>query len=254
MPRQTMQTGLAVDSPVVRAVVEEVRAFCQSHADPERAQKYSRYFTEGYDAYGVDHRDPAWEENRRRWGGMLREAGPLAFLDAGDVLVRTGKYEEASFAILLVMDSRDVYSPEVFQRLGGWFEGGIRNWGHTDVLAGDVLSRFLVDGIVGLNALESWRDSKWKFQRRAVPVMLIKLLDYPLDLGAVLTFLEPLMRDPEKVVQQAMGWFLRELWKRSPEVAEDFLIRFRDIAPRLIFQYATEKMTAEGKARFRRRK
>jgi hypothetical protein len=34
-------------------------------------------------------------------------------------------------------------------------------------------------------------------------------------------------------------------------VVEPFLLDWKDTAPRLIFQYATEKMTAADKARFR---
>ncbi len=33
--------------------VAEIRRFCESHSDPARAQKYARYFVEGYDAYGL---------------------------------------------------------------------------------------------------------------------------------------------------------------------------------------------------------
>ena len=70
--------------------------------------------------------------------------------------MRTGKYEEASFAILFAKNAPETYRPEVFDRLGDWFDGGIRNWGHTDVLCGEVLSRFITEGIVDFDALEPW--------------------------------------------------------------------------------------------------
>jgi 3-methyladenine DNA glycosylase AlkD len=54
------------------------------------------------------------------------------------------------------------------------------------------------------------------------------------------------------MVQQGVGWFLREAWKRQPKPIEDFLLRHKDTAARLIFQYATEKMSAHEKSRFRR--
>jgi 3-methyladenine DNA glycosylase AlkD len=65
-------------------------------------------------------------------------------------------------------------------------------------------------------------------------------------------FIEPLMRDPEKVVQQGLGWFLREAWKRRPKPVEAFLLRHKETAPRVIVKYATEKMDRAGKERFRR--
>jgi 3-methyladenine DNA glycosylase AlkD len=62
------------------------------------------------------------------------------------------------------------------------------------------------------------------------------------------------MMDKEREVHQGVGWFLREAWKIDNEPVEEFLLRYKDSAPRLIFQYATEKMTPEGKSRFRRNK
>lgn len=67
-------------------------------------------------------------------------------------------------------------------------------------------------------------------------------------------FVEKLMADPEREVHQGMGWFLREAWKISPAEVEAFLEKYKETAPRLIIQYACEKMTAENKLRFRRTK
>jgi len=63
-----------------------------------------------------------------------------------------------------------------------------------------------------------------------------------------------MMMQPEKVVHQGLGWFLREAWKVYPQPVEAFLLQWKETSPRLIFQYATEKMTPEEKARFKRTK
>jgi 3-methyladenine DNA glycosylase AlkD len=249
-----MPRAAAARAPLSRVIADEVQRYCQSHADPDRVAKYARYFKEGYDAYGVDFRTEECIQQRRIWSQRLRDHGPAAFLDVGDLLVASGKYEEASFAILFATDHREVYTPEVFRRIGDWFEGGIRNWGHTDVLCSEVLSRFFIDGTVTLSELEPWRASSAKFRRRAVPVMLIPLLDYAFEISDLLAFIEPLMLDEEKVVQQGMGWFLREVWKRRPRPVEALLLKYRNTAPRLIFQYATEKMPPAARLRFRRQK
>jgi 3-methyladenine DNA glycosylase AlkD len=197
------------------AISEEVRAFCVAKADPERARRYTRYFTEGYDAYGVNYKDPAWAEHQRGWIARLRAEGPTAFLDAGDLLVASGKYEEASFAILFAAELRDLYTANAFDRLGRWLDGGIRNWAHTDILSGDVLARFLIDKVVDIDALRPWCDSEWKFKRRAVPVTLVSLLERDRPAEPMLELLEPLRRDRERFVRQALAWFDRELTKRT---------------------------------------
>jgi len=84
-------------------------------------------------------------------------------------------------------------------------------------------------------------------------VTILVLLKGKFDAAELLAFVRPLMTDPERVVHQGMGWFLRELWKKEPKPVEAFLLEWKDTAPRLIFQYATEKMTAAQKARFKRK-
>lgn len=239
-------------SKLPKQVASEIREFCEAHADPERVRKYARYFVEGYDCYGVDHTLPEWAACRAQCLAQLKQAGRAALLEACDLLVRPGKYEEVFTAIVFAADSSELYTPGFFARIGKWFETGIGNWAEVDTLAGRVLSPFLVNGIVGLDALESWVESQWKYQRRAVPVTLIGLLKATSDFEPLFWLIEPLMGDRDKVVQQGVGWFLREAWKRQSEPTEAFLLRYKDSCPRLIVQYATEKMDAAGKQRFKR--
>lgn len=239
-------------SRLPKQVAGEVRAFCEAHADSSLVRKYARYFVEGYDAYGVDHKLPEWDAGRARWLAQLKQAGVPALLDACDLLVRPGKYEEVFTAIVFVEGSSEMYSPEVFARIGKWFEEGIGNWAEVDTLAGRVLGPFLTTGIVDIAAFQSWVASPFKYQRRAVPVTLIGALKETQDFEPLFGLIEPLMGDSEKVVQQGVGWFLREAWKRQSEPTEAFLLRYKDTCPRLIVQYATEKMDSAAKQRFKR--
>ena len=249
-----MSRSSAARASLARVVFNEVRAFCQANADPDRARRYARFFTEGYDAYGVDHRLPSWDLNLALWTERLRTAGPETLIETGNLLTSTGKYEECSFAILFAERLAEFNSRELFEAMGGWFDsGGIRNWGHTDVMCKMVLSRFIKSGLVDLNDLQAWRDSPAKFKRRAAAVTLVESIE-ACHMAEWTHFIEPLMHDSEKVVHQGVGWLLRELWKRDPAVVEKFLLKHKDTAPRLIYQYATEKMDAAGKARFRRKK
>jgi 3-methyladenine DNA glycosylase AlkD len=85
-----------------------------------------------------------------------------------------------------------------------------------------------------------------------VPVTLIKVLKIHKNFNELFNFIACLMSDPEREVHQGTGWFLREAWKVNPEETELFLIKWKDISPRLIIQYATEKMTPDHKVKFRK--
>lgn len=231
----------------------QIRLFCEIHANPAIVQKYSRYFTEGYDAYGVDQE--SYERQRDQWIEEWKDEMSLEdYLQLGDKLITTGKYEEASFAIGFVASRKKEYKSEHFDRIGGWLDSAIVNWAHTDILSGRILSVFLVKQLVQLDVFNNWikSDSKWK--RRAVPVTLIDVLkaDFPLD--HMLSIIDPIMEDPEKFVQKGLGWFLREAWKKYPEPVEAFLMKCKDTCGRTIIQYATEKMDKEYRLKFRKSK
>ena len=173
-------------------------------------------------------------------------------LETSRLLMKGTKYEETSFALMMVKALKKEYTTETFEEIGNWFSIGINNWAHTDALCSEILSVFLLKKIVDYKAMAEWRKSTNKFQRRAVPVALIKLLKERDDYREFFLFIEPLMMDPAREVHQGVGWFLREAWKKQPIQAEAFLLKWKDTAPRLIFQYATEKMTPAEKERFRR--
>jgi 3-methyladenine DNA glycosylase AlkD len=238
---------------VADEVVESIRAYCRAHSDSAIVAKYAKFFREGYDAYGTDWKDPLWQETQARAIERLRDAGGDEWLEAGDALTASGKYEEFFFAIRAATEFRNQYSPPAFERIGRWLEGDGVNWAGTDTLAGGVLSTFLLHAVVPAASLLAWATSPRKFKRRAVPVTLIKLLKGSQPLQPLLDGLRPLMIDRERVVHQGVGWFLREAWRLQPEPVEAFLLEYRLSAPRLIYQYATEKMSKEAREGFRRK-
>lgn len=234
------------------ALAAEIRSYCAAHADPAKAGKYSRYFTEGYDAWGLlDKLHPFFNEQCEAWYDKYRALGVRGFLRLGTILIPSGKYEETALAIKFLERVLDEFDAAAFPLLGGWFAAGIGNWAHTDVLCGQVIGPLLAKGVISLDALKDWRSSSFKYQRRAVPVSMLDLLKAGAPVPPLLEFVRPLMTDAEKVVHQGVGWFLREAWKKDPKPVEAFLMEWKDTAPRLIFQYATEKMAPAAKPRFR---
>jgi 3-methyladenine DNA glycosylase AlkD len=232
------------------ALFNDIRFYCTANADDELVEKYSRYFRGGYDAYGL-----SLDQLEEKVLDIL-EAETTTFdliLKTSRLLVKSPKYEETSFAILLTKAFAKDFTPAVFTEIEKWFEDGITNWAHSDVISGELLIVFLKKKIVPLQAFESWKTAGNKFQRRAVPVTLIKLFKSTDDFRMLFDFIEPLMTDKEREVQQGLGWFLREAWKLQPEIAEEFLLKWKDSAPRLIIQYATEKMTSEQKKKYKKR-
>jgi 3-methyladenine DNA glycosylase AlkD len=232
-------------------LINEIRQYCRECSSEELRIKYSRYFREGYDAYGMSQpqMDMKIRELNKRSDvllGIVMEAAPD--------LLRTGKYEETSFVLGLLSKKEREYTIETFRTLGGLFAIGIENWAHADMLGMYIMPKFIKKGIVSPDDFREWIDSPFKYQRRTVPVTFIKTLDPSRGYHHLFDIIEPLMTDKERVVHQGAGWFLREAWKKDAAQTEPFLFKYKETGARLIFQYATEKMTKEQKERFRRSK
>jgi 3-methyladenine DNA glycosylase AlkD len=250
---RTAQTRVKGSVQRVVALVDSIRSYCSAHQDLSKLPKWQRYFREGFDSWGLlDKNDPLWTTKKGQWLDEFADIGVDGFIDSGSLLFSSGKYEEGSLAIHFVTAYMDQLTALEIRKLGAWFQAGIANWAHTDVLCGMILSPMLQRGALGISELEQWRTSPYKFQRRAVPVAMLGLLKTKATTSSLLRFIAPLMLDDERVVHQGLGWFLREAWKRERAPVERFLLEWKDQAPRLIFQYATEKMTAAERARFKK--
>jgi 3-methyladenine DNA glycosylase AlkD len=244
-------------------LVDEIQQYCAAHADAKNAAKWERYFKEGYDAWGLlDKNHPFFNAKRDEWAERYAAIGIPGFIEAGERLFASGKYEEGSIAINFLRQRRDELDAKSVLALGRWFEAGVCNWAHTDVMCGEIFGSLLTDGRLTLDDLAPWRSSPLRFQRRAAVVAAISLLGpWKKDQAPtaahraltkkLLTYIRPMMLDDERVVHQGLGWFLREAWKRDPVTVEPFLLEFKDTAARLIFQYATERMSAAEKARYK---
>lgn len=234
-----------------KELIEDIRRFCSENQNAENALKAKRYFKEAPECYGLTQ--PQMNEKAKQ---LLREMAVTlpTVLEAIPELFKSGKYEEVTIGLLLVNGFEKQYSKELLAEIGKWFSYSIHNWAHADTLGMFILPKFFKYKVIEDKDFKSWLKSKYKFQRRCVPVTLIKTLKTRDNYQQIFKFLEELMTDSEREVHQGMGWFLRECWKFKPAETEEFLLKWKDKAPRLIIQYATEKMPKEEKDRFKRGK
>jgi 3-methyladenine DNA glycosylase AlkD len=231
--------------------IKEIQAFFKKHARPDIITKYTKYFKEGYDAYGIDV--ITYETQRDVWfEAWEKKLSYNQFLELSDELFKTGKYEEGSLAVAFTIKNKKNLDIQAFEHAGLWLEQNVQNWAHADYIAGDLVFVLYKKNIIGMNELKSWRESASKWKRRAVPVSLIKPMKAYGFEESMLEMLNPLMTDTGRVVHQGLGWFLREAWKKDNIAVEDYLYEWKDDAARLIFQYATEKMNPIHRARFKK--
>ena len=204
------------------ALFKELQQFCAANADDAIVKKYARYFKENYNAYGVasPQLSAKIKELSKRDGLNLELVFELAPL-----LMKSGKYEETTIALHLLDSLHKQFTKETFDVIASWFPLGIHNWAHADTLGMMILPRFVKKKLVTINDFKPWIKSKYKFQRRCVPVTIIKSLKESTDYSGFFKLIEPLMSDSEREVHQGAGWFLREAWKIRRAETEHFLLQ-----------------------------
>jgi hypothetical protein len=231
-------------------LIAEIRSYCVENANAANVIKFSRYFKDGrFNGYGL-----STLQMRSKAKELLKIPGLSLelVLEAAPALIQSGKHEETVFIILLAKALHKHYSKDVFHNITGWYSSGINNWALSDAMSSYILPLFISKRMVEISDFKSWLVAENKFQRRSVPVTLIKILKNHPHYPGLFSFIECLMTDPEREVHQGTGWFLREAWKRKPMETEAFLLKWKNVSPRLIFQYATEKMTPEQKMKYKR--
>lgn len=232
---------------------KEIIEFCNSNRDEAVIKKYSRYFKEGYNAYGIDSK--ILESQKTKWLDSWKNEMTISdYLDLGDLLISTGKFEEADYAIQFIASKKNEFSIETFDRIGKWLENGIQNWANTDVLCMLVLPEFICNKIIEPKDFINWTKSESKWKRRAVPVTFYEVIKKDHSPESILSVIEKLMEDSEEDVQKGLGTLLREIWKKQPIIAETFLLKWKNTCGRKIIQYATEKMDKSQKAKFKKDK
>ena len=232
-------------------LIQEIRSYCIANANTERVKISQRFFKDEFVGHGLTA-----PQVHGKVKEMLKtvDLDLSTVLEATPVLMKGGMSEEISIALLLLDGLWKQFTPETFQTINIWFSFSITNWAHADTLGMLILPKFLDKKILEMSDFSPCLDSPYKFQRRCVPVTLIKHMKKTRQVMPSILFVEKLMADPEREVHQGMGWFLREAWKINASEVEPFLEKWKDTAPRLIIQYACEKMTAENKMRFKKTK
>jgi 3-methyladenine DNA glycosylase AlkD len=169
--------------------------FCRANQDPAIVKKYSRYFKGVYNAWGL------------QTGMVLSKSKEIAkmqgvtlelVLETAPLLLKSGKYEETSFALVLLEEFHRKWTRKTFSSFEKWFDKGIDNWAHTDFIGGEIMPLFFKKGLATMDDLAGWRKAKSRFQRRAVPVSLIKQMKAADRFQPFFDFLEPMMTDPER--------------------------------------------------------
>ena len=230
-------------------IYESIHNYCLKNANTENITKYSRFFKEGYRGYGLtsDQIKQIAKELSKNKDIKLEN-----ILNFSDSIFKDKMYDEIAIFLLLIFERKKIFDIKTLQEIEYLFKIGIDNWAHADILGMMILPQFISGKIVDENYFKQWLISANKFQRRCIPVTLIKSIKTIDHIENLFAIIEPLMLNNERETNQGTGWFMKKAWDTYPSETELFLSRYIESSPRIIFQIACEKMNPETKQKFRK--
>jgi 3-methyladenine DNA glycosylase AlkD len=118
----------------------------------------------------------------------------------------------------------------------------INNWDLVDSSAPHILGDYMFNNQEEINLLYRLSQSNNLWEKRIsiiTTLMFIKNNHF----GPTLTIAKTLLGDRHDLIHKAIGWTLREIYKRDEEIATKFLRENYTSLPRTTLRYAIEKMS-----------
>jgi 3-methyladenine DNA glycosylase AlkD len=115
----------------------------------------------------------------------------------------------------------------------------VNNWDLVDSSAHIIMGAYLENRNRELLYTFASSSSLWK---NRIAVVATWYFIRKNDLKDILQLSEMLMHHPHDLMHKAIGWMLREAWKRDSLAIEEFLDEYAATMPRTMLRYAIEKM------------
>lgn len=125
----------------------------------------------------------------------------------------------------------------------------VNNWNLVDLSAPHILGEYVVGHKLQQKILNTLADSDIQWNRR-VSILATWAFIKRNDFIYTLKYAKQFLSDEEDLMHKAVGWMLREVWKRDAHVCEQFLKDNYDQLPRTTLRYAIERMEEQKRQEF----
>ncbi len=125
----------------------------------------------------------------------------------------------------------------------------INNWDLVDLSAYSIVGKFALSHPKEKAALKKLAVSKNMWERR-IAIIATWAFIRENDFGETLKISKILLSDNEDLTHKAIGWMLREVWKRDAKTGEKFLMENYKKLPRTTLRYAIEWMEERKRKKF----
>ncbi len=125
----------------------------------------------------------------------------------------------------------------------------VNNWDLVDLSAHYILGQAILTGLIEENFLDKLVKSDVLWERR-VSIIATWIMIRAGKFDTTLRLSKILLDDREDLMHKAIGWMLREIYKKQEKVVEDFIKKNYSQIPRTTLRYAIEKMEEKKRKKF----
>ncbi|MBT4209627.1 MAG: DNA alkylation repair protein [Candidatus Komeilibacteria bacterium] len=225
----------------------------KKYASPARKKSNEWFFKTGKGQYGEgDQFIGVTVPNIRL---VARQFLDLSFIELAK-LIKSPIHEIRLMAILILVErskqSRKAEDKVLQKKILDFYlkhRKYVNNWDLVDLSAHYILGQAILDGLQSKQILYKYAKSKNLWERRiAIISTWIFIREGKLDDCFRLSKL--LLKDKEDLMHKAVGWMLRESWKKDSIKVEKFLIANYKNLPRTTLRYAIERMEEKQRKKF----
>lgn len=222
---------------------EDVQKELRAHASAERKKAVEWYFKTGKGQYGEGDIFIGVSTPDARRISLKYRSLPFEELQK---LIASPIHEERSCALTILVQQYEKGGDrkavlDFYLRNRQY----VNNWDLVDCSASKILGRAIHDGLQDVAILDRLVVSDILWERRIAIISTLYFIQKG-QLEHVFRLSEKLLGDDQDLMHKAVGWMLREAWKKDATATEAFLIRHYPQVPRTALRYAIERME-EGK-------
>jgi 3-methyladenine DNA glycosylase AlkD len=225
-------------------MLEQLVNELKSLGNPERAKASQRYFKTGKGQYAegdifLGITVPVQREVAKRYANISME-------DL-QTLLNSKIHENRFVALVILLDKYKKSKKNHVERMRIFQfylknTNRINNWDLVDVSAPKIVGDFSFNE--GNEIIRHLAKSNNLWEKRIAIISTFAFIAKR-NFGETLAIADMLLHDEHDLIHKAVGWALREVGKKKPDILEIFLnTRYKEM-PRTMLRYAVEKMPEE---------
>lgn len=230
---------------------EHIKKDLRSYATSERKKKNAWFFKTGPGEYGAHDRFLGIANPQVRL--VAKKYRDLDLIQLQKLIISPYNEERLCALVILIAQYRSKSCTAVTQEDIYQFYikniAFINNWNLVDLSAPHIVGEYLVTHASERKILHTLVRSSIQWERR-IGILATWAFIKRNDLDLTLLYAQKLLSDPEDLMHKAVGWMLREVWKKDPTVCENFLRMHYGVLSRTTLRYAIEKMEEKKRKEF----